>query len=216
MTVFGYGRVSKDESTSLNQQMDIEKALGVKVDHWFEDHAVSGSTKTNSRQGFSKIMSMIKSGDMLVISRVDRIGRRASDVLNTVEGLLEQGIDVYILQIGKESLRSPMGKFALGIFSIFAENERLSCIERTNSGLSRAKAQGKILGSRFKLPPESLQQAHKWMAEKVKHEDIAHRLNIGVATLYNLKREFMGSGEKMQEYKKRYDAQQLQIKSNNA
>lgn len=216
MTVFGYGRVSKDESTSLNQQMDIEKALGVKVDHWFEDHAVSGSTKTNSRQGFSKIMSMIKSGDMLVISRVDRIGRRASDVLNTVEGLLEQGIDVYILQIGKESLRSPMGKFALGIFSIFAENERLSCIERTNSGLSRAKAQGKILGSRFKLPPESLQQAHKWMEEKVKHEDIAYRLNIGVATLYNLKRDFMGSVEKMQEYKQRYEAQQLQIKSNNA
>lgn len=212
MTVFGYGRVSKDESTSLNQQMDIEKALGVKVDHWFEDHAVSGSTKTNTRQGFSKIMSMIKSGDMLVISRVDRIGRRASDVLNTVEGLLEQGIDVYILQIGKESLRSPMGKFALGIFSIFAENERMSCIERTNSGLSRAKAQGKILGSRFKLPPESLQQAHKWMTENVKHQDIAHRLNIGVATLYNLKREFMGSVEKMQEYKQRYEAQQSQLK----
>lgn len=212
MTVFGYGRVSKDESTSLNQQMDIEKALGVKVDHWFEDHAVSGSTKTNSRQGFSKIMSMIKSGDMLVISRVDRIGRRASDVLNTVEGLLEQGIDVYILQIGKESLRSPMGKFALGIFSIFAENERMSCIERTNSGLSRAKAQGKILGSRFKLPPESLQQAHKWVTEGVKNEDIAHRLNIGVATLYNLKRDFMVSSEKMQEYKQRYEAQQIQLK----
>lgn len=211
MAVFGYGRVSKDESTSLNQQMDIEKALGVKVDYWFEDHAVSGSTKTNSRQGFSKIMSMIKSGDMLVISRVDRIGRRASDVLNTVEGLLEQGIDVYILQIGKESLRSPMGKFALGIFSIFAENERLSCIERTNSGLSRAKAQGKILGSRFKLSPESLQQAHKWVSEKVPHVDIANRVGVSAATLSNLKRGFMGSNEKMQEYKQRYEAQQKQI-----
>lgn len=211
MTVFGYGRVSKDESTSLNQQMDIEKALGVKVDYWFEDHAVSGSTKTNSRQGFSKIMSMIKSGDMLVISRVDRIGRRASDVLNTVEGLLEQGIDVYILQIGKESLRSPMGKFALGIFSIFAENERLSCIERTNSGLSRAKAQGKILGSRFKLSPESLQQAHKWVSEKVPHVDIANRVGVSAATLSNLKRDWMGSNEKMQEYKQRYEAQQKQI-----
>jgi len=166
--------------------------------------------------GASKIMSMIKSGDMLVISRVDRIGRRASDVLNTVEGLLEQGIDVYILQIGKESLGSVNGKFALGMYSVFAENERMNCIERTVSGLNRTKSQGTILGAKFKLPPESLQQAHKWMAEKVKHEDIAHRLNIGVATLYNLKREFMGSVEKMQEYKQRYDAQQLQIKSNNA
>ncbi len=211
MAVFGYGRVSKDESTSLNQQMDIEKALGVKVDHWFEDHAVSGSTRANTRQGFSKIMSMIKPSDMLVISRVDRIGRRASDVLNTVEGLLEKGVDVYILQIGKDSLRSPMGKFALGIFSIFAENERMSIIERTNSGLSRAKSQGKVLGAKFKVSPTTLRCAYNWVAAKVPHEDIAHRIGVSKATLSALKKNWMCSNEKMEEYKQRYEAQQKQI-----
>lgn len=158
---FGYGRVSRDQQTSENQQLVMEKELKMKFDVWYEDHATSGKTKAADRPNFSKMLAEAQAGDKIVFSRVDRIGRRTSDILVTVEGLLARGVEVYILQIGKEPLNTPMGKVILGVFAIFAENERDSILERTRDGLERAKKEGKVLGAKLVMHPEVLEACVK-------------------------------------------------------
>ena len=217
MATYSYTRVS---TTGKGQTTDNQDKLiadaGFAIDKVFADVGVSGSIPAFERPAFKEMLSVLKESDQVVCIMIDRLGRTASDVLQTVEYFKAHKIKLRVLQLDMIDLTSSMGKLVLTMLAAVAEMERNLISERTVAGLSRTKAQGTCLGAKFKLPPESLQQAHKWMSEKVKHEDIAHRLNIGVATLYNLKREFMGSNEKMQEYKQRYDAQQLQIKSNNA
>lgn len=158
MATYGYGRVSKESSTSENQKMAIESALRMPLDFWYEDHAVSGSTTASSRKYFSQMISEVKAGDTVVFSRVDRVGRRTVDVLSTVEQLIARGVEVYILQIGKEPLNSPMGKVILGVFAIFAENERDSIVERTKLGLERTRKAGTVFGAKLKISPETLSE----------------------------------------------------------
>lgn len=157
-TTYGYGRVSRDSQTSENQKQLIETALKLTLDVWYEDHATSGTIKAADRPMFSKLLAEVQVGDTVVFSRVDRISRKTSDVLNTVEGLIARGVEVYILQVGKESLSSPMGKVVLGVFAIFAENERDAIVERTKNGLIRVKKEGRILGPRLKIDPLTLRE----------------------------------------------------------
>lgn len=217
MATYSYTRVS---TTGKGQTTDNQDKLiadaGFAIDRVFADVGVSGSIPAFERPAFKEMLSVLKETDQVVCIMIDRLGRTASDVLQTVEYFKANKIKLRVLQLDMIDLTSSMGKLVLTMLAAVAEMERNLISERTVAGLKRTAAQGTCLGAKFKLPPESLQQAHKWMTEGVKNEDIAHRLNIGVATLYNLKREFMGSVEKMQEYKQRYEAQQLQIKSNNA
>lgn len=213
MATYSYTRVStlgKGQTTD-NQDKLIADA-GFAIDKVFADVGVSGSTPAFERPAFKEMLSVLKETDQVVCIMIDRLGRTASDVLQTVEYFKANKIKLRVLQLDMIDLTSSMGKLVLTMLAAVAEMERNLISERTVAGLKRTAAQGTCLGAKFKLPPESLQQAHKWMAEKVKHEDIAHRLNIGIATLYNLKRQFMGSSEKMQEYKQRYEAQQSQLK----
>lgn len=211
MAIFHYARISTDSQDISNQALQVEQA-GFKVDAYYEDVGVSGTLPAMQRKGFKQMMAALKEGDTVITVEVSRIGRSTSDVLDIVAKLTKMNVKLRILNFSGIDLCSPMGELVLTVMAACATFERSLLVERTHAGLARAKSEGKVLGKRFKLPPESLQQAHKWMTENVKHQDIAHRLNIGVATLYNLKRDFMGSSEKMQEYKQRYEAQQIQLK----
>lgn len=159
--VFGYGRVSRDSQSSSTQKYMIEQALNMPVDEWYEDHAVSGATKAANRPLFSKMTSEAVEGDVIVFSRVDRISRKTSDVLNTVEALLARGVDVYILQIGKQSLMRKEGMMQLTLYAMFAENERLAIVERTRDALARKKSEGIVLGPPLRIPPETLRDICK-------------------------------------------------------
>ena len=211
MAIFHYARISTDTQDISNQALQVEQA-GFKVDAYYEDVGVSGTLPAMQRKGFKQMMAALKENDTVITVEVSRIGRSTSDVLDIVAKLTKMNVKLRILNFSGIDLCSPMGELVLTVMAACATFERSLLVERTHAGLARARAENKVLGAKFKLPPESLQQAHKWMAENVKHQDIAHRLNIGVATLYNLKREFMGSVEKMQEYKQRYEAQQSQLK----
>lgn len=156
MSTYGYGRVSRDSQEASTQKYMIEQALGLPLDGWYEDHAVSGTTKAASRPMFSKMLSDAVKGDILVFNRVDRIARKTSDVLNTVEALLARGVDVYIIQIGKRPLSDKEGMMQLTLYAMFAENERLSIVERTRDALARKKSEGVVLGPKHKIPPETL------------------------------------------------------------
>lgn len=145
MATFGYGRVSTINQNTDNQKLELEKA-GYQIDYWFEDTGISGKTSANQRPQFMALLEKIRDGETLVVSKLDRLGRDAIDVLQTVKQLSKRNIKVIVHQIGSTDLSSPAGKMLLTMLAAVAEMERDLLIERTQSGLERAKSEGKILG----------------------------------------------------------------------
>lgn len=145
MAIFAYSRVSTKEQTTANQKLEIEGA-GFKVDYWFSDEGVSGKVSASQRPQFKALLGQIRDGETLVVSKLDRLGRDAQDVGATIKALAARKIEVIVLQLGKLDLTSPAGKLMLTMLAAVAEMERDLLVERTQSGLLRAKAEGKTLG----------------------------------------------------------------------
>jgi putative DNA-invertase from lambdoid prophage Rac len=145
MATFGYGRVSTKEQTTENQRREIESA-GYEVEFWYADEGVSGKVSALQRPQFAKMLVQIRNGETMVVTKLDRLGRDAHDVGATIKMLATRGIQVIVLQLGKLDLTSAAGKLMLTMLAAVAEMERDLLVERTQSGLARAKAEGKTLG----------------------------------------------------------------------
>lgn len=143
---FAYCRVSTTDQTADNQVREIE-AAGFQIEpKRIVKETISGSIAASERPGFSKLIDRLESGDVLVVTKLDRLGRNAMDVRTTVERLAGEGIRVHCLALGGVDLTSAAGKMTMGVIAAVAEFERDLLIERTQSGLARAKASGKTLG----------------------------------------------------------------------
>lgn len=143
---FAYARVSTIEQTPENQLQEIE-AAGFKVElHRIVAETVSGSVAIARRKGFSRLLDKMERNDVLIVTKLDRLGRDAIDVSTTVAKLEKLGIRVHCLALGGVDLTSSAGKLTMGVINAVAQFERDLLIERTQSGLARAKAQGKLLG----------------------------------------------------------------------
>ena len=147
--VFAYCRVSTLEQTTENQRREIETAgFAVKSQRLIEEH-ISGSVAASERPGFSKLLDRMENGDVLIVTKLDRLGRNAMDIRKTVEQLAALNIRVHCLALGGVDLTSPAGKMTMQVISAVAEFERDLLLERTHAGIARAKAGGK----RFGRPP---------------------------------------------------------------
>ncbi|WP_070157699.1 recombinase family protein [Sphingobium phenoxybenzoativorans] len=143
---FAYCRVSTADQTTDNQVREIEGA-GFTVDpKRVITETVSGSLPAMERKGFAKLLDRLEAGDVLIVTKLDRLGRNAMDVRATVEMLAAEGVKVHCLALGGTDLTSAAGKMTMGVIAAVAEFERDLLIERTQAGLSRAKAEGKTLG----------------------------------------------------------------------
>lgn len=100
----------------------------------------------SQRLQFAKMLSQIRDGETLVVTKLDRLGRDALDVGATIKALAARKIEVIVLQLGKLDLTSAAGKLMLIMLSAVAEMERDLLVERTQAGLARAKKEGKTLG----------------------------------------------------------------------
>lgn len=144
--VFAYCRVSTIDQTTDNQLLEIESS-GFAVEHKrVISEIVSGSVAAMERKGFARLVDRLEAGDKLVVTKLDRLGRNAMDVRATVDELAEAGVHVHCLALGGMDLTSAAGKMTMGVITAVAEFERDLLIERTQAGLSRAKASGKTLG----------------------------------------------------------------------
>ena len=143
---FLYARVSTTDQITDNQVTEV-KAAGFDVaDHRVIAETVSGSTCAADRPGFQKLLERMEQGDVLLVTKLDRLGRNAMDVRSTVELLEGRGIRVHCLALGGVDLTSPAGRMTMQVLAAVAEFERDLLIERTQAGLQRAKAEGKKLG----------------------------------------------------------------------
>ena len=155
---FAYCRVSTADQTCDNQIQEIE-AAGFNIDRRrVVTETVSGSTPAMERAGFRQLMQRLEWDDVLVVSKLDRLGRNAMDVRATVEMLDSENVRVHCLALGGVALTSAAGKMTMSVINAVAEFERDLLIERTQAGLKRAKAEGKVLGRPTSLSAD--QQTH--------------------------------------------------------
>ncbi|CAH0497216.1 recombinase family protein [Novosphingobium sp. CECT 9465] len=159
--VFAYCRVSTTDQTHENQILEIQSAGFHLEPRRVIAETVSGSTAAMEREGFRRLVDRLESGDVLVVTKLDRLGRNAMDVRATVEQLAELSVRVHCLALGGVDLTSPAGKMTMAVIAAVAEFERDLLIERTQAGLSRAKAQGKKLGRPASLTPEQMETVRK-------------------------------------------------------
>ena len=129
-------------------------------------HADANRARTIAqRAGFSKLLDRMEKGDVLIVTKLDRLGRDAIDVSTTVAKLEDIGIRVHCLALGGVDLTSSAGKMTMNVINAVAQFERNLLIERTQSGLARAKAEGKPLGRPSVLSADQ----QKDVKEKIKN-----------------------------------------------
>lgn len=156
--VFAYCRVSTQDQTTENQVLEIANA-GFSVSQLRTvTETISGSVPTSERTGFALLINKLEAGDVLVVTKLDRLGRNAMDVRSTVEALSGMGVRVHCLALGGVDLTSPAGKMTMGVIAAVAEFERDLLIERTRAGLTRVKASGTALGRPKVLDLETTSQ----------------------------------------------------------
>ncbi|MDE1141282.1 MAG: recombinase family protein [Paraburkholderia tropica] len=143
---FLYARVSTADQTTANQLAEVQ-AAGFSVEpKRIIQESISGSVPASERPGFSKLLDRLEADDILIVTKLDRLGRNAMDVRATVERLAEVGVRVHCLALGGMDLTSAAGKMTMGVLTAVAEFERDLLIERTHAGLARARAEGKVMG----------------------------------------------------------------------
>jgi len=174
--VFAYCRVSTVDQTTENQIREIEAAGFAIQPQRAVAETISGSLQASARPAFAKLLERLEPGDVLVVTKLDRLGRNAIDVRQTVEQLDGRGVRVHCLALGGVDLTSPAGKMTMQVIAAVAEFERDLLVERTQAGLARAKGEGKTLGRPARL------------SEKQRKE-VARRLQAG-ETVSGLAREF--------------------------
>ena len=177
MKMIGYARVSTRDQNVAAQR---EALLAAGCEIIFDD-TISGSTK--SRSGLDKAMAALVPGDVLVVWKLDRLGRSMQHVVNTVLDLDRRGIGFRSLTEAID-LTSSTGKLLLSVFGWLAEVERDLTTERTKAGLAAAKRRGVKLGRKPKLTAADVDHARRMIengAESV--AGMARILKVGRNTL---------------------------------
>jgi len=139
------------------------------------------------RKGFKKLVERLEQGEVLIVTKLDRLGRNAMDVRATVESLEAAGVKVHCLALGGVDLTSSAGKMSMQVIAAVAEFEKDLLIERTHAGLRRAKAEGKQLGRPSALSIENRGIAKKELLKGVSVAQIARQLKTSRQTIMRLR-----------------------------
>lgn len=185
LPLVGYMRVSKaDGSQTLDLQQDALDAAGVPGRNIYSDTA---SGKKDDRPGLESCLKALRSGDTLVVWKLDRLGRNLRHLVNVVHDLTERNIGLRVLtgQGAAIDTTTAAGKLVFGIFAALAEFERELISERTRAGLAAARARGRKGGRKPKMTPAKVRLAAAAMGKKgTIVGDLCQELGITRATIY--------------------------------
>ena len=141
--LIGYARISKaDGSQSLDLQMDALREAGVSDDAIYQDQA---SGQREDRPGLAAFLKAARQGDVIVVWRLDRLGRNLRHLVNLVQDLNDRDIGIRVLagQGASIDTTTASGKLVFALFAALAEFERELIRERTLAGLASARARGR-------------------------------------------------------------------------
>ena len=184
----GYARVSTEEQ-NLDLQRQALEAAGCKT--IYEDHGISGAAE--ERPGLADALAAAHAGDVLVVWKLDRLGRSLPHLVETINGLRQAGIGFRSIQEQIDTT-SAGGRFYLHILAALAEFERELISERTKAGMAAAKRRGIHVGRPRKLSVKQIDDARELLnLGGQKWVDVAARLNVNVTTLRrSLQRQSQG------------------------
>ena len=157
--LIGYARVSTSDQT-LDLQKDALQKAG--CDRIFTDTASGAKAE---RKGLDEALSYVRTGDTLVVWRLDRLGRSLPHLIETITGLNNRGVGFKSITEAIDTTTSG-GKLVFHIFGALAEFERDIIKERTNAGLSAARARGRLGGRPNALTPKKAQMAKALYKDK--------------------------------------------------
>ncbi len=185
---FAYCRVSTADQNTDNQVREIA-AAGFTVDpKRVIEETVSGSVAAMERSGFARLVDRLEAEDVLIVTKLDRLGRNAMDVRATVERLAADDVRVHCLALGGIDLTSPAGRMTMGVLSAMAEFERDLLIERTQAGLTRAKAEGKALGRPSALSREQQEAVRAQRASGASLGALAAQFGVSRAAIQRIEK----------------------------
>jgi putative DNA-invertase from lambdoid prophage Rac len=180
---FAYVRVSQTDLTTENQIQEIE-AHGFAIEpRRIISETVSGATAIGQRQEFLKLMDRLEAGDILVVTKLDRLGRNSIDVQTTVEKLEALGVRVHCLALGGADLTSSTGKLTMGVIAAVAQFERDLIIERTAAGCARARKAGKRFGRPPALTKAQCEKARAQLEQGASVSSVARQFGTSRMTI---------------------------------
>jgi DNA invertase Pin-like site-specific DNA recombinase len=184
MTVYGYARVSSDGQTLASQDAELTAAGCVKI------YAEKISGARTDRVELAKVMRRIDAGDMLIVTRLDRLARSTRDLLNILHQLAEKGAKFKSLHDPWADTTTPQGELLVTILAGFATFERHLIKARTDDGRKRAKARGVKFGRPRKLDAHQRQEALQRLANGETLVDVARTYNVSAVTIGRLNSPF--------------------------
>ena len=177
MTSIGYARVStQDQDPAL--QLDALRAAGCAKT--FEDRASGART---DRPGLRQALDYARDGDVLVVWKLDRLGRSLPHLLETVAGLERRGVGFRSLTEAIDTT-TPGGRLVFHLFGALGEFERDLIRERTRAGLAAAAARGRKGGRKAVVTAEKLARARTIIAKGLTVREAAMRVKVGKTALY--------------------------------
>lgn len=186
--VIGYGRTStSDQLAGLEaQKRDLAAAGCQKI---FAEQA----SAAGQRVQLEAALDWLREGDLLVVTKMDRLARSVAELLAIVARLEAKGVGLLVLSMGGQAVdtRSATGKLTLVMLGAVAEFERTLMLERQKEGIAKAKDEGKYRGRK----PTARAKAAEVLAlhgQKVPGAEIARRLGIGVASVFRIIRTARG------------------------
>jgi len=209
MAVYGYIRVSTDKGQTTDNQRKLISDNGFTVDEFFSEDGVSGSIKATERPAFSSMLAKATSGDTIIITMIDRLGRSASDILSVVEEFKLLGIKLRVLQFDGMDITSSMGKMVLTCMAAMAELERNILVERTKAGLERTKAQGTKLGPPLTIPPHVLSEMLDRKQKGTTLDSLSEDYSVPRNTIHRNLKAWAG---RMAEYSAEWEARKSQYR----
>lgn len=176
MAVVGYCRVS---SAGQSLEVQIEQLEGVPCDRIFAEKK-SGTT-TAGRAAFEEMMRFVREGDVLVVTRLDRLARSMTDLSRIIDELGTKGVGFRCLQQGAVDTTRPEGRLMLQLLGSFAEFEAAIRKERQMEGIQKAKTEGRYRGRPQTIDPDRIASLR---AEGLGATAIAKALGVGRASVY--------------------------------
>ncbi|EEZ39156.1 recombinase family protein [Photobacterium damselae] len=196
----GYARISKsDGSQVLDLQQDALLAAGVSQESIYKDE-ISG--KSDKRPGLDSCLKALRPGDVLIVWKLDRLGRSLKHLVNTIDDLADRQIGFKVLtgQGAEIDTTTASGKLVFGIFAALAEFERELISERTKAGLAAARARGREGGRSFKLTKSQVRLAQASMKSRdCSVSELCKELGISRQALY----KYVGPDGEIREHGKR-------------
>lgn len=179
--LIGYARCSTDKQDLAAQRAALE-ALGVTADRLYTDHGLSGTSR--ARPGLDQALAAVRSGDTLVVPKLDRLARSVTDARAIADTLAARGVR---LQLGSSihDPHDPMGRMFFNILATFAEFEADLIRLRTREGMAIARARGKLKGKQPKLKDRQARELRR-MHDSGEHSisDLAEIFSVSRPTVY--------------------------------